>query len=150
KWLAKNRVLDLDFGTGEVPVAPEILPIEEGRVKGAVQLVQQIEYQLEERTRFVRPPDPTVGDLYASAADLAISGAVSILDDPKSVLSPGYYYEKALTYGAPRADLIRKRLARFEADVAALPPPPKTAAGSAEAVQDYPVVNKRFAPQPRR
>jgi tetratricopeptide (TPR) repeat protein len=149
-WLAKNRVLDLDFGTGEVPVAPAILPIEKGRVKGADQLVQQIEYQLAERTRFVRPPDPIVGDLYASAADLAIAGAVSVLDDPNSVFSPERYYEQALTYGAPRADLIRKRLARYQADVAAMPPPPPTAvAGSGDAVQDYPVVN-RFAPQPKR
>ncbi len=151
KWLARNRVLDLDFGTGEVPVAPEILPIEKGRVKGAVQLVQQIEFQLAERTRFVRPPDAIVGDLFASAADLAIAGGVSRLDDPESVLSTGHHYEQALEYGAPRADLIRKRLARYQADLAALPPPPpKPAAKAGESVQDYPVVNNRFAPPPQR
>jgi hypothetical protein len=150
-WLAKNRVVDLEFGTGDVPVAPEILPIEKGRVKGADQLVRQIEYQLAERIRFVRPPDPVVGDLYASAADLAIAGGVSPLDDPESLFTPDRYYEQALTYGAPRADLIRRRLAKYLADLAAMPPRPRNAAaGSEDAVQDYPAVNKRFAPPPKR
>jgi tetratricopeptide (TPR) repeat protein len=142
KWFDRNRVLDLDFGTGEVPTAPEILPIEQGRIKGAEQLLAQIAYQLDERTKFVKPPDPIVGDLYASEGDFAIAGAVSPLDDRKSAYSPDEYYERALDYGAPHADLIRKRLARYKADFAALPPPPK------EQVAEYPVVSKRFDKPP--
>lgn len=141
-WLEKNRVLELDFGQADVPAAPEILPIENGRIKGAAQLVEQIDYQLDERTKYVKPPDPIVGDLYASEGDLAIAGAISPLDDRKSDLSPAEYYERALKYGAPHADLIRKRLAKYRADFAALPPAPK------EAVADYPVVKNRFEKPP--
>lgn len=143
-WLQTNRVLELDFGKDDVPTAPEILPIENGRIKGAGQLLEQITYQLAERTRFVKPPDAIVGDLYASEGDLAIAGAVSPLDDRKSVFTPDEYYRRALAYGAPHADLIRRRLAKYQADLAALPPAPK------EAVADYPVVSKRFEkPAPR-
>lgn len=142
KWLENNRVLELDFGTSEVPTAPEILPIEDGRIKGAKQLLDQIDYQLDERTKFVKPPDLIVGDLYASEGDLAIAGALSPLDDRKSDFSPDEYYERALEFGAPRADLIRKRLARYKADYAALPPAPK------EDVAEYPVVSKRFEKPP--
>lgn len=138
KWLEKNRVLELDFGNDDVPTAPEILPIENGKIKGAEQLLDQISYQLHERTKFVKPPDPIVGDLYASEGDLAIAGAVSPLDVRVSNYSPDYSYQQALEYGAPRSDLIRKRLAKYKADYAALPPSPK------EQVADYPVVSKRF------
>ena len=141
-WLEKNRVLELDFGTDAVPRAPEILPIEQGRIKGAEQLLEQINYQLEERARFVKPPDPIAGDLYASSGDLAIAGAVSQLDDRKSTFRPDQAYENALAFGAPRSDLIRKRLAKYQADLAALPPAPK------EAVSEYPVVSKRFDQPP--
>jgi tetratricopeptide (TPR) repeat protein len=142
EWLGKNHVLDLDFGKGEIPAAPEILPVEQGRIKGAQQLLDQIKYQLDERTKFVKPPDPIVGDLYASAGDLAIAGAVSPLDDRRSRFRPEQDYESALRYGAPHADLIRRRLAKYQSDLAALPPAPK------EEVADYPVVNKRFEKAP--
>ena len=142
KWLDKNHVLDLDFGKDEIPAAPEILPVEQGRIKGAKQLLDQIRYQLDERARFVKPPDPIVGDLYASAGDLAIAGAVSPLDDRRSNFRPDQDYESALRYGAPHSDLIRKRLARYKADFAALPPAPK------DEVADYPVASKRFEKAP--
>lgn len=140
KWFDGHSVLDLDFGKGEVPVAPEILPIEQGRIKGAQQLLDQINYQLEERAKFVAPPDAIAGDLYASAGDLAIAGAVSPLDDRKSKIQPDSYYERALEYGAPHADLVRKRLARYRADLAALPAAPK------EDVAEYPVGNRFESP----
>jgi tetratricopeptide (TPR) repeat protein len=135
-WFENNRVLELDFGKGEVPTAPEILPIENGKVKGAEQLIHQIEYQLLERTKFVKPPDPFVGDLYASMGDLEIAGALSPLD--RGNFDPADDYEQALRYGAPHGDLIRKRLAKYRADLASLPPGPK------QAVADYPVPGKRF------
>ena len=144
KWFENNHVLDLDFGKAEVPTAPEILPVENGKVKGAAQLIEHIVYQVDERTKFVKPPDPIVGDLYASAGDLAIAGAISPLDDRKSKTSPEPFYEGALNYGAPHTDLIRKRLARYKADFAALPPLP------AESVADYPVVSKRFDRTPKQ
>ena len=147
KWFEKNRVLALDFGNDEVPVAPEILPIEEGKLKGAKQLVAQILYQLNEREKFVKPPDPFIGDLYASVADLAIAGALSPLDGGNH--RSDRYYQGALDYGAPHADLIRKRLTRYKADLAAMPARPK----QDEEVADYPVGSEsldKAASQPRR
>ena len=143
-WFQKNNVLGLDFGKDDVPVAPEILPIEQGRIKGADQLLDQIAYQLTQRTKIVKPPEPVIGDLYASAGDLAIAGAVSPLDDRKSQIQPERYYERALEYGAPHADLVRRRLAKYRADFAALPPLPK------DEVAEYPVVSKRFEQPPEK
>jgi hypothetical protein len=148
KWLLKNHVLDLDFGTGEVPVAPEILPIENGKLKGVDQLLRQINYQLAERTKFVKPPNAVVSDIYSSAGDLALAGGISVLDG--GVEDPVHYYEEALTYGAPRATLVQSRLDRYKADLAANPPKPKTASGGSIEVLDAPVVNKRFAPRQER
>lgn len=145
KWFEKNRVLALDFGKGEVPVAPEILPIEKGKLKGAEQLIQQIDYQLEERTKFVKPPDLFVGDLYASVGDLTIAGGLSALDTGILDVRPDWYYEEALKYGAPHADLIRKRLARYQADLATRPKPkpkPKANTAAQSDVVDYPALPK--------
>jgi tetratricopeptide (TPR) repeat protein len=149
QWLLKNHVLELDFGTSDVPVAPEILPIENGKLKGVDQLMRQIEYQLKERTKFVKPPDAVVSDIYSSAGDLALAGGASILDGGAE--DPIHYYEGALKYGAPRAKLIQSRLDRYKADLAANPPQPKPAASSSiEVVDAAPVVNKRFAPKQER
>jgi hypothetical protein len=132
-WFEKNAVMGYGFGTGEVPVAPEILPFEKGKLKGGSELLRQILYQLQERTEFVKPPDAFVGDLYASAGDLAIAAGLSPLDGGDAAADS--YYERALEYGAPHAELIRKRLARYKADIAALPPSkPK----QAEEVIEYP------------
>ncbi|HTU68425.1 MAG TPA: hypothetical protein VMF52_20965 [Steroidobacteraceae bacterium] len=136
RWLDRNRVLELDFGTGDVPTAPEILPIENGRIKGAQQLIDQVRYQIAERSKFEAPPNPFIGDLHASVGDLMISGALTPLDGGKDDPVPDY--EAALKFGAPNAALIQKRLAKYRADVAALPPPAK------EDVAEYPVVSKRF------
>jgi hypothetical protein len=108
QWLEKNRVLPLDFGADEVPMAPAILPIDsDGKLKGVDDLLDHIRYQLDERMKFVKPPDPIVGDLAASAGDLVYAGSDG---------SPAKHYELALRYGAPRADLLQKRLARFKKD----------------------------------
>jgi hypothetical protein len=81
-----------------------------------------------------------LGDLFACAGDLAIASAISPLDDRKSKIQPQKYYERALEFGAPHADLIRKRLARYNADFAALPPVPK----EPDAVTEYPAKSPRF------
>jgi hypothetical protein len=141
-WLEKNSVLGLEFGTDAVPVAPGILPVENGRIKGANHCSIRSTINSTARTKFVRPPDPVIGDLFASAGDLAIASAVSPLDDRQSKLEPAKYYESALEYGAPHADLIRKRLAKYQADFAALPPAPK------EEVAEYPVTTRRFEQAP--
>jgi hypothetical protein len=114
QWLEKNRVLGLDFGGDEVPVAPAILPVDaEGKLKGVDDLLDDIRYQLDERMKFVKPPDPIAGDLAASAGDLVYAGSDG---------SPVRHYELAVRYGAPRADLLRKRIARFQKDYPSVAP----------------------------
>jgi tetratricopeptide (TPR) repeat protein len=132
KWFDKQTVIGLDFGAGDVPVAPEILPFEKGRLKGGKDLLRQVDYQLQERTKFAKPPDPVIGDLFASGGDLVIASGLSLLDGGTE--DAKRYYESALLYGAPHADRIRKRLARYEADLAATPPKPK----EVEEVAEYP------------
>ncbi len=108
QWLEKNTVLGLDFGTDEVPVPPAILPVDkDGKLKGVDELVGHIDYQMQERTKFVKPPDPIVGDMYASAGDLIYAGSDG---------SPVNFYQRAVNYGAPRAALVQKRIARFKKD----------------------------------
>lgn len=133
KWFDRESVIGLDFGDGEVPVAPEILPFEKGKLKGAQDLLRQVDYQLLERTKYSKPPDPVIGNLFASGGDLAISSGLSLLDGGTE--DAKRYYQSALEYGAPHADLIRKRLARYESDLAKMPPPkPK----KAEDIAEYP------------
>jgi tetratricopeptide (TPR) repeat protein len=137
KWFDKESVIGLDFGDGEVPVAPEILPFEKGRLKGAQDLLRQVDYQLMERTRFAKPPDPVIGDLFASGGDLVIASGLSLLDGGTE--DAKRYYQSALEWGAPHTDLVRKRLARYEADLAAMPPPePK----EEEEVAEYPTATE--------
>ena len=83
-WFAKNSVLSLDFGSGDVPVAPEILPIEKGKLKGAEDLLRQINYQLDERTKFVDAADSIVGDLYAIGWRSVDRTGLSLLGDGNS------------------------------------------------------------------
>lgn len=107
-WLANNHVLALDFGKADVPVVPEILPItKEGRLNGGDDLVEDIVYQLDERRKFVQPPDAVVADLAASLGDLLYAGFDA---DPRDA------YELALTYGASNSALIRARIQRYVAD----------------------------------
>ncbi len=108
QWLEKNRVLALDFGNDEVPVVPAILPItKEGRLRGGDDLVEDIQIQLEERTKFVKPPNAVVGDVARSLGDLLYAG----FD-----VDPRRYYQQAIEYGAPGERLIRARIERFAKD----------------------------------
>jgi tetratricopeptide (TPR) repeat protein len=105
KWLEKHTLLGYDFGAEEEPVAPGILPVDkDGRLKGVDDLLADISLQIEERQKFASPPDAIIGDLAAAAGDLVYAGTDG---------NPAKHYELALRYGAPRASLVEKRLARF-------------------------------------
>jgi hypothetical protein len=135
QWLATNRVLVLDFGKADAPVVPEILPItKEGRLRGGDDLVEDIAYQLDERRKFVKPPDPVIGDLAASLGDLIYAGFDA---DPRE------HYELALTYGAPHAELIRARMKRYVADHPKPVKYEKPAPDAAPPGQDEPAKEKR-------
>jgi tetratricopeptide (TPR) repeat protein len=137
KWFEKESVIGLDFGDGEVPVAPEILPFEKGKLKGAQDLLRQVDFQLQERTKHAKRPDPVIGDLFQSGGDLVIASGLSLLDGGTE--DAKRYYVSALEYGAPHSDLVRKRLARYEADLAKMPPPePK----DVEEIAEYPTATE--------
>lgn len=150
RWFDRNNIVQLDFGSGDFPEAPGFLPVEEGRLKGAAELIRHIEIQLEERTFFVKPPDAIVGDLYASAADLAVAGAVTYLDGAQFTADPVKLYEAALKYGAPHEKRIRARLERFRKSSAGRPiPQPAPKIEAVAEVEDYPVVEAPPSPPPR-
>jgi hypothetical protein len=105
EWFEKNTILGYDFGVEEEPIAPGILPIDkDGKIKGVDDLLADIDYQIEERQKFVKAPDVIIGDLSAAAGDLVYAGTDG---------NPAKYYEAAIRYGAPKAALVRKRLERF-------------------------------------
>jgi hypothetical protein len=105
QWFEKNTILGYDFGAEEEPIAPGILPIDkDGKIKGVDDLLADIAYQIEERQKFVAAPDAIIGDLAAAAGDLVYAGSNG---------NPAKHYELAIRYGAPKADLVRKRLERF-------------------------------------
>jgi hypothetical protein len=105
QWFEKNTILGYDFGADEEPIAPGILPIDkDGKIKGVDDLLADIAYQIEERQKFVAAPDAIIGDLAAAAGDLVYAGSDG---------NPAKHYELAIRYGAPKSDLVRKRLERF-------------------------------------
>lgn len=136
RWFDRDSVLGLDFGSDDVPVAPEILPFDKGKLKGGQDLLRQVDFQLQERTKSVKPPDPVIGDLFAAGGDLVIASGLSLLDGGTE--DAKRYYTSALEYGAPHADRIRKRLARYESDLAALPARPQ-----ADDVDEYPGIPQK-------
>lgn len=151
RWFDKNNVVQLDFGTTDFPEAPGFLPVEEGRLKGAAELIRHIEIQLAERTHFVKPPDAIVGDLYASAADIAIAGAVTYLDAAEFTADPVKLYERALEYKAPHEARIRARLERFRKSSAGRPvPKPEPVPQAVEQVEELPVIEAPKASPPPR
>lgn len=114
-WLKKNTVLGLSFGESGMPVMPASLPLDEsGKPRAPVAIGNAISYQLHERTKFVRPPDAVVADLYAALGDLSYS-----LGKPESWESyfeqPDGSYESALNYGPARRELVDLRRRHFKA-----------------------------------
>jgi tetratricopeptide (TPR) repeat protein len=114
-WFEKNTVLGIDFGTAAEPQVPATLPQSpRGKPLTKEQLVNAISYQLGERTRFVKPPDAIVGDLYSAAGNLAwLAGQKKTTEEYLGV--PVDFYESALEYGAPRKELVELRKAAFNA-----------------------------------
>jgi len=115
RWLETHTVLGVEFGTGELPRMPSSMPAgETGKSRTTIAVNDAIEYQLLERTTFVRPPDPIIADLYAARGDLAYASAragelrVFIAD-------PADMYKAALRYGATNKVRVELRSRRFAA-----------------------------------
>lgn len=104
-WLKTHSVLGIDFGTGATPQPPS-RPVKDhlGAVRSLDEARQAIAYQLHERLKFVRPPDPVVGDLYFTWGNLAY---VLGRDNPAD------YYMGALIFRAENTALIEQRSAQY-------------------------------------
>lgn len=97
KWLESHSVLDVDYGSAPRPA----LAGKEARVENR-RVMRGAGYQLSERLKFVKAPDPLVGNLLFDLANaLAVGGSV------ETALG---VYELAQEYQAPRAALLAQRL----------------------------------------
>jgi hypothetical protein len=105
-WLDKNRVIGIDFGNDAAPKMPTEIPVDlpldhAGRPIALSRIESALDYQLNERTYFVAPPDSVVADLYFSAGDIAN------LDSDYGSL---HDYEEARRYGFVNHELIERRM----------------------------------------
>ena len=88
----------------------QLLADDRGRVRSPADLIRPITYLLKERTQFVQPPDPVVGDLYLTLGDIAHSTSAAYpsvweRDDAESI-----NYSAALRYGTVHEVRTRERL----------------------------------------
>ena len=114
EWLERNTVLGLNFGDAQLPVMPAMLPQnEQGEARTPEEIARAISYQMQERKKFVAPPNAVIADLYAARGDLGYAaGKPASLDD--FIGDPADDYEEALKYGAARHDLVKQRKETFE------------------------------------
>ena len=97
EWLQHNSILGYDFGKEPKPVLPAELTDAEKRKS----ILRALEYQLQERMQFVKPPDPIVADLLFDLAN--------IIAFHMTIESAVPYYDYARTYGSLRGKLIEAR-----------------------------------------
>jgi tetratricopeptide (TPR) repeat protein len=114
-WLRTHTVLGLDFGNDSVPRAPQPAGVRQALTRDSLRSIgEALLYQLSERLRMVKPPDPIAADLLTDLGNvLALTSAVQIA-------AP--VYELALEYEPVRADLVRARIDAIEEIVDEHPP----------------------------
>lgn len=115
-WLKTHGVLSIDFGTAPRPQAPATPPRDHLGLEHSLEDVRRaIAYQLQERLKFVTPPDPVVGSLYFTWASI---------DHLLDLGFPPDQYRAALHFGAENAALIESRVAQYERTHQPPAPPP--------------------------
>lgn len=97
KWLETHTVLGLDYGRDARPVRVGQAPA----VKEKFTVLHGLSYQLRERLKFVKAPDPLVGDLLFNLAN-----ETAVLGAAQQALG---IYELAAEYKAPDAALLKTR-----------------------------------------
>ena len=97
KWLETHTVLGLDYGKDARPVRIGDAPT----AKEKFTVLHGLSYQLRERLKFVKAPDPLVGDLLFNLAN-----ETAVLGAAQQALG---IYELAADYKAPDAALLKKR-----------------------------------------
>lgn len=107
-WLLENNVLGVSFGTDSRPKVPTALPTDQfGKPLSLEKVEKAINYQLGERLKFVSAPDPLIGNIYFSRADIGYLSKTGYPPD---------YYSAALNFGAKNEALIKSRSAQYKAD----------------------------------
>jgi hypothetical protein len=96
-----GSVLNLDFGNAAIPENIHDYDVNE--------IYRDIQYQLKERTLFVKPPDPIVGSMYYDLGNLNALQKTK----PEGWWSILNYYDAAKTYGF-ESELMSKRIAYYE------------------------------------
>lgn len=97
KWLETHTVLGLDYGRDTRPVRLGEPPA----AKEKYAVLHGLSYQLRERLKFVKAPDPLVGDLLFNLAN-----ETAVLGAAQQALG---IYDLAADYKAPDAALLKKR-----------------------------------------
>lgn len=88
----------------------QLLADARGRVRSPADLIKPISYQLKERTQFVKPPDPVVGDLYLTLGDIAHSTSAAYPNEWARDDAQSESYSAALLYGTVHEVRTRERL----------------------------------------
>ena len=113
-WLETNTILGVDFGSELTPRASGPMPADAtGAPRSLRDVETSVDYQLRERTKFVKPPDPVIADLYAAQGDIEFAHADAGHYDISGAAA-GDLYKDALRYGAIRGDLVSRRLAAVD------------------------------------
>lgn len=107
-WLLKHYVSGLDFGDGYEPKGTPESSTRDflGKVHPMAEVRAAIEYQLQERLKFVSPPDPFIADLYITLGDIdSIHHEGGYGSDE--------YYEAAKLFGPDKSGIVERRLMSF-------------------------------------
>lgn len=112
-YLDTRSVAGLDFGKALIPAMPAMPAGNNGKPVKPAMLERSINYQLFERTQFVKPRDPVVANVLRDWATLHLVGG--------SIENADVLYDLAVTYGAPRDDLMKRRQAHIRAVIANAP-----------------------------
>lgn len=123
-WLKSHTVLGVSFGSAVRPEAPTALPSDQSGPRSWEETEKAMHYQLGERLKFVKAPDPIVASLFRSRADIAYLR--------QSAAAPDYYLAAEL-FGDPGKDLLKQRAEQFRADAAGKGSQPAASDGEAEA-----------------
>lgn len=124
EWLQTHRVLGVDYGLAARPTAPR--PHEDGDRER----LRALTYQLRERLKFVKAPEPIVGELlFALGDELCLHGAVE---------TGVPIYELAATYQPVQIDLLQRRTEYAREVVRKAGAQPASAAAPAPAARPKP------------
>jgi len=116
-WLETHSVLGLDFGAAPRPHLPQIVLLKaDGKTRTPEGLYFSIYYQLGERTKFIKPNDAIVADLYETAGNLSYSYALANRATGDRFGDPAQAFADAQWYGSRNPQRVLLRSEQFAQD----------------------------------